>query len=94
MIVVFVPMLAFLAIGVIGMVRGKLERIGGGIALALGLIATGVNFVLLAAWSTDEAKAAGLTADVAQYIIVAASLVGFVGGLLAVIKPDRGGRFS
>lgn len=94
MIVVFLPFLAFALIGVIGAVRGRLGRVGGTFALLLGLVAMGINGVFLAAWGSAEVKAAGGNAGFAQYLLFIASVIGFLGGLLTLIKPDRGGRFG
>jgi hypothetical protein len=92
--VVFIPLVAFVLIGVIGAARGRLERVGGILALLLGLIGMGVNGLFLAAWGTAEVKAAGGSAGIAQYLLMIACTIGFVGGLLTVIRPDRGGRFG
>ena len=93
-IVVFAPALIFLVIGGVGAVRGKLERVGGGLAMASGLIGAAVNGIFLAAWSSAEVKKHGGGAEVGQYILLIACIMGMLLGLLTVIKPDRGGRFG
>lgn len=93
-IVVFLPFLIFVVIGIVGAIRGKLGRVGGTFALLLGLVAMGINALFLAAWGSAEVKAAGGNAGFAQYILFVASVTAFIGGLLTLIKPDRGGRFG
>lgn len=90
----FAPALIFALIGGVGAARGKLGRLGGVGALLLGLIGMGVNGLFLFAWGTPEVKAAGGSAGIGQYLLLVSCTIGFVGGLLTVIKPDEGGRFG
>lgn len=93
-LILFAPAFLFVVIGGVGAARGKLERVGGVGALVLGLIGMAANGIFLAAWGTTEVKASGGSAGIAQYLLLFSCTVGFVCGLLTVIKPDRGGRFS
>jgi len=94
MIVLFSPALLMALIGGIGAARGKLERLGGGGVMAVGLIGLGLNGLFLAAWGSTEVKAEGGDAAIAQYLLVLSCTAGFVLGLLTLIKPDRGGKFG
>jgi hypothetical protein len=94
LIFAYLPGAVLLVIGIIGAVRGRLERVGGVIAMIIGLLAVGINGLLLAVWSTAEVKATGSSPAIAQYLLFFGCTIGFVGGLLTVIKPDRGGRFG
>jgi hypothetical protein len=93
-LILFAPCFLFVVIAGVGAGRGKLERLGGVGVLILGLIGMAANGQFLAAWGTPEVKAAGGSAGIAQYLLMISCTVGFVGGLLTIIKPDRGGRFS
>jgi hypothetical protein len=93
-IVVFAPALAFLIIGGVGAARGKLERLGGGLALGVGLIGAAVNGVILAAFQSSKIKADGGGAEIGQFLLLAVCIMGMLLGVLTVLKPDRGGRFG
>jgi hypothetical protein len=92
--IAFVPALLFLVIGVVGAIRGKLDRLGGAGVMVLGIIGGAVNAILLAAFTSAKVKESGGGAEVGQYILLTVCIIGFVLGLLTVIKPDRGGRFG
>lgn len=93
-VLIFLPTLVFLVVGLIAAIRRKLERPGGVLVLIAGVVGTGINMVFLSVWGSADVEAAGGHAGMAQFILVFASIVGFVGGLLTLIKPDRGGRFG
>jgi hypothetical protein len=94
LVVAFAPAVLFLIIAGVGIARGKLDRIGGAGVMVLGLIGAGVNALFLAAWASDTVKREGGGAEIGQYLLLTTCAIGFVCGLLTVIKPDRGGRFG
>ena len=92
--VLFAWPVLLLLIGGIGAVRGKLERVGGVLALIVGLLGTLICMLILAAWGSQEVKASGGSSGIAVYTMLLANVTGFICGLLTLIKPDRGGRFG
>jgi hypothetical protein len=94
LLIFFAPAFLFALIGGVGAARGKLERLGGVGALIFGFLGLAVNGLFLAAWSSADVKNAGGAPGVGQYFLLISCTVGFVTGLLTVIKPDRGGRFG
>jgi len=94
LLVVFAPFALLCLIGGVGAARGKLERLGGAGSLLVGLIGMAIAGILLAAFGDPKVKADGGSAGVAIYLMFIASIAGFLGGLLTLIKPDRGGRFA
>jgi hypothetical protein len=93
-LILFAPSLLLVAIGGVGAARGKLERLGGVGALFVGLIGMAISGLVLAAWGSAEVKESGGSSGIAVYLMFIASIAGFLGGLLTLIKPDRGGRFA
>lgn len=91
-VVMFLPALLLVVIGGVGAVRGKLGRLGGGGAMVLGLLGLGLNGMAMAGLSRAEDE--GMAPGIALYLMLVACTVGFVGGLLTLIKPDLGGRFG
>lgn len=93
-LLLFAPGFLFVVIAGVGVARGKLERFGGGGVMLLGLVGLAMNGGILALLGDSEVKAGGLSAGLAQYLLVLSCVVGFICGLLTLIKPDSGGRFS
>src|SRR5688572_15328063 len=94
LVVLFAWPVLLLVVGGVGVLRGKLERLGGTVALVVGLIGTGLCMLILAAWGSQEVKSSGGSSGIAVYTMLLANITGFVCGLLTLIKPDRGGRFA
>jgi hypothetical protein len=90
----FLPALLLTAIGVTGAIRGKLGRLGGAGALLLGLLGTGVSGFVIAVLSDPRVSENGGSPGAALYLLALSGVVGLLGGLLTVIKPDGGGRFG
>jgi hypothetical protein len=94
LVVLFAWPVLLLLVGGVGALRGKLERVGGTVALVVGLIGTLLCMLILAAWGSQEVKASGGSSGIAVYTMLLANVTGFICGLLTLIKPDRGGRFG
>ena len=94
LLILFAPIAILFLVGAVGVARRRLGRPGGTLALIAGLIGAGFCAIVLAAWGSPEVKASGGSSGVAVYLMFLANIVGFVGGLLTLIKPDRGGRFG
>jgi hypothetical protein len=77
----FAPALLLAAIGGLGVARKKFGRGAGALSLVLGLIGLGIGAMLKAAAEGDSGI--GLT------LLIVTGLAGVVGGLLALIKPER-----
>lgn len=90
----FLPALVLVIIGGIGAGRKKLERVGGVLALIVGIIGLGTNGLAMAGLSAPEVEKEGMSPGIALYIMLFVCTIGFVCGLLTLIKPDRGGRFA
>ncbi len=84
---VFGPPLLLLAIGGVAVGRKKLGRLGGVGALLLGLWGCLFGAAIM---SVMEKEAEGAGVGVGTYLFLAGGIVGDLGGLLALIKPDRG----
>lgn len=93
-LVLFAPAFLFVVIGGVGAARGKLGRLGGSGVMIVGLIGLAANGLMVAAFGTEGVKQNGGDAGIAQYLLVISCTIGFVCGLLTVIKPDEGGRFG
>jgi len=91
---IFVPALVLLLVGGVGVARGKLERLGGVFAFVAGILGSAIGIVILGALADPKVKAGGGVAGPAAYLVVVSGIVGLVGGLLTLIKPDSGGRFA
>jgi hypothetical protein len=85
---VFGPPLLLLALGGFAEKRGKFGRLGGAGALILGLWATLMALALISVLNKDAGEGAGVGAGC--YLFLAAGALGGLGGLLTLIKPDRG----
>lgn len=81
----FVPALLLTFIGIAGMVRGKLLRLGGIFALLLGLVSTAIwGIFFLASGEVSGSIGIGL------HMLLVAGLGGVIGGIGNLIKPDTG----
>ena len=91
---IFIPALVLLLVGGVGVARGKLERLGGVFALVAGILGAAIGMFILNALADPKVESGGGGPGVAVYLIVVSGIVGLVGGLLTMIKPDSGGRFA
>ena len=85
---VFGPPLLLLVIGGIAEKRKKLGRLGGVGAMLLGAWAAVFAAALISVLGQDASEGAGVGAGC--YLFLAGGALGGLGGLLALIKPDRG----
>jgi hypothetical protein len=89
----FVPVALIAVIGVIAVARRKFQRLGGTGALIFGLAGLAIAAALLAV-AGDEQATAGTDSDsiagIGMYTMFLAAAMGTVGGIMALIKPDRG----
>ena len=81
-IAVFLPALLLALIGGLGVARRKFGRVAGTFSLIFGLIGLAIAGLLVAAAEGDSG--AGIM------LLVVTGVAGFLGGLLTLIKPDRG----
>lgn len=93
-VILFLPALVLAVIGGVGLARGKLERVGGVLALVVGVAGLGLNGFAMAGLSAGKIEDQGLSPGIALYIMLFVCTIGFICGLLTLIKPDRGGRFG
>lgn len=82
---VYAPALLFTLFGVLGVARRRFGRGLGSLSLLLGLLTLGVWALLFAAAGETDASL-GLGAQ----LLLVTGLGGTVGGLVALVKPDRG----
>lgn len=78
---IFVPAILLAAIGALGVSKKKFGRVAGFFSLALGLVGLGIAVLLR--------SAAGEDAGVGLSLLLATGLGGVVGGLLALVKPEK-----
>jgi hypothetical protein len=93
-VVMFAPALLLAAIGGVGAGRGRLGRLGGAGAMVVSLIGLGTNGIAMMLLSDSKVQSNGMSPGIALYLMVFISSIGFICGLLTVIKPDEGGRFG
>lgn len=79
---VFAPALLLVVIGAVAVKRKKFGRLGGFGALLLGLIGFAIGMLLKSAGEGD--------AGIGVTMLILTGVAGLIGGLLALIKPDRG----
>jgi hypothetical protein len=87
-LLVFGPPLLLLALGGLGLARNKFGRLAGLGALILGAWACVFAAALMAVIDKDGSEGAAVGGG--TYVFLAAGALGALGGLLALIKPDRG----
>jgi len=92
--IMFLPGLVLAVIGGVGAVRKQLGRVGGTFALFVGLICLATDVISMAALSDAEIQREGMSPGIALYLMMFVSTIGFVCGILTLIKPDQGGRFG
>jgi len=90
LVVLYLPAVMLALVGLIGVVRGRLGRVGGGLAMAFGMAGAGVAGALLAAFATRQVQAVGGSAGIAVKLMLGVGVAGFLGGLLTLVSPDRG----
>ena len=78
---IFAPAVLLAAIGGLGVARKRFGRVAGTFALLLGLVGLGIGAILKGAAEGDGGI--GLT------LLLLTGVAGIVGGLAALIKPDR-----
>src|SRR3954470_5176223 len=79
---IFIPAVLLAAIGALGVAKKRFGRGAGVLAFLLGLVGLGIGALLKSAAGEDGGV--GLT------LLLATGVLGTVGGLFALIKPDRG----
>lgn len=78
---IFVPAMFLVLIGGLGVARKKFGRVAGAFSLVFGLLGLGIASILKSAAEGDSGI--GLT------FLLVTGVAGVVGGLLALIKPER-----
>lgn len=78
---IFVPAILLAAIGAFGVSKKKFGRVAGFFSLVLGLIGLGIGMLLNGA--------AGDDAGVGLSMLLGTGVLGTVGGLFALVKPER-----
>lgn len=78
---IFVPAILLAAIGALGVAKRRFGRVAGTFSFLFGLIGLGIGALLHSAAGSDGGV--GLT------LLLATGALGAVGGLLALIKPER-----
>ncbi|CAN5919704.1 hypothetical protein BH11MYX3_BH11MYX3_17320 [soil metagenome] len=78
---IFVPAILLAAIGAFGVSKRKFGRVAGVFSLLLGLIGLGIGALLK--------NAAGADAGIGLSLLLATGALGTVGGLFALVKPER-----
>lgn len=86
-VVCFAPGALLAVIGLVAVVRRRFGRLGGAIAVLLGVVAALVFLGLNAGAEASEGEA---SRGPAMFLLLATAVLGFVGGLVAVVNPDRG----
>ena len=83
----FVPSLVLALVGLVAVIRGKLERLGGLMAGVLGILTLGIWGLLSAGFGETGGE---IDKGIAMWLLLAAGLLGTIGGLAALFSPDRG----
>ena len=78
---IFAPAILLMLIGGIGVARKKFGRVAGAFSLIFGLIGLGIGGILKSAAEGDSGI--GLT------LLLVTGVAGVVGGLIALVKPER-----
>ncbi len=92
---IYAPALLLLIIGAIAVMKKQFGRVGGTFAFLFGLIGLGIWAILNAAANevaADIAKGGGAGESVkgiAMHLLMVTGALGLVGGLMALIKPER-----
>lgn len=90
-LVAYAPAALLFLVGLVGSIRGKLGRLGGLGALLFGLIAAAIGAIMLSAASSTGDSGAG--AGMGLYAMLLGGVVGLLGGLVTIVKPDRGANW-
>jgi hypothetical protein len=88
---IFAPALFLAIIGGVATMRKKFGRLGGAGALIFGGIGLGIWAILNTA--ANEVAAEGGSGDVkgiGMWVLLVTGLAGLIGGILTLVKPDRG----
>jgi len=78
---IFVPAILLAAIGAFGVSKRKFGRVAGFFSLLFGVIGLGIGMLLK--------SAAGADAGIGLTLLLGTGALGTVGGLLALVKPER-----
>lgn len=78
---IFAPAILLLLIGGLGVARKKFGRVAGAFSLIFGLVGLGIGAILKGAAEGDSGI--GLT------LLLVTGVAGVVGGLIALVKPER-----
>jgi hypothetical protein len=81
----FLPGAILAVIGILAVARRRFGRLGGLLAIVLGVLA----FLVFMGLSRGAAEAEDGSAGAAIYLIAASGMLGIAGGSLAVVNPDR-----
>jgi hypothetical protein len=84
---IFAPALLLALIGGLGLARKKFGRLAGTFSLLFGLVGLGIAMLLRSA--AAETSADGGSGGIALTILLLTGVAGAVGGLLALVKPER-----
>jgi hypothetical protein len=86
----FAPGFLLLLIGLVNLKRGKFQRLGGFFTLLLGMVGLGIGMIFQAAADEVSKDAGQSIGGVGISLMLAGGALAALGGLLALIKPDRG----
>ena len=83
----FIPGFIMALVGVIAVIRGKLERLGGTLVLVLALLTLAIWALLSAGFGETNGE---VDKGVAMWLLLGTGLLGLAGGVMALVNPDRG----
>jgi hypothetical protein len=86
-LVCFLPALLLVLIGMVALVRRRFGRLGGALALLLGVVELLVFYGLR---SGADAAEGGGEAGIAMYLLAVSGLLAAGAGMVAVVTPDHG----
>ncbi|HEY4182613.1 MAG TPA: hypothetical protein VGM90_37530 [Kofleriaceae bacterium] len=78
----FIPGFLLAALGALAFMRGKFERVAATFSFVAGLVALGLGVLLRGASEGDG--------GIALTLLVVTGLAGAIGGIIGLVKPDRG----
>ncbi len=87
-IAIYAPAVLLALFGAIAVVRGRIGRLGGLVALLLGVTSAGLWAILYMA--SRESHDATITLGLGANLLLVAGLAGVLAGLGALVAPDRG----
>lgn len=81
----YVPALLLVILGVVGLIRGKFQRVSGVFAVLLGLVSSLVWGIF--ALGASDANS-GFSVGIGLHMLLVAGLGGLIAGIGALVKPD------